>query len=307
MELLDLEIIDPKKGNRFRFEYNSHLGDFKTAKHDPEAVYLMPFTHGTWHRIYQGYHGKASHFEKGMEFAVDFKMEEGTSLRAARGGTVIAVKEDSNRGGWSKSFYGHSNHVHILHEDGSIAKYEHLKQDGALVELGQKVAAGQEIGLSGNTGRSSGPHLHFEVTLPTSEGKSQSIPTKFYNHLGEVVDPEAGERYFALHPGKPKFEAKFPPDPTNADFEAHKETIPKDNRISSREVEIDTTTVIYIRNGFAEAKEIEFAMPQLDNLTASKPVPLKMTVEPATERFVLFVRHKDLEQQTRWRINWTYK
>lgn len=73
---------------------------------------------------------------------------------------------------------------------GTVATYAHLKKDGALVEIGDQVYAGQVIGFSGNTGYSTFPHLHFVVL----KGK-QSIPIRFRNQYtilyeGQVYEHE---------------------------------------------------------------------------------------------------------------------
>jgi murein DD-endopeptidase MepM/ murein hydrolase activator NlpD len=65
----------------------------------------------------------------------------------------------------SRDNRGRANFIRILHDDGSMALYAHLAVDGVLVRIGQEVTAGQRIGLSGNTGFSTGPHLHFAVQV----------------------------------------------------------------------------------------------------------------------------------------------
>jgi murein DD-endopeptidase MepM/ murein hydrolase activator NlpD len=72
---------------------------------------------------------------------------------ASSGGTVSSA-------GWSG---GYGYQVLITHPDGSQTRYAHLSK--VLVSAGQSVAQGQKIGLSGNTGISTGPHLHFEIIL----------------------------------------------------------------------------------------------------------------------------------------------
>lgn len=72
---------------------------------------------------------------------------------ASSGGTVT-------RAGWG-SGYGYV--VYIRHADGRETRYGHLSK--VLVKAGQQVSQGQKIALSGNTGRSTGPHLHFELRI----------------------------------------------------------------------------------------------------------------------------------------------
>jgi murein DD-endopeptidase MepM/ murein hydrolase activator NlpD len=67
----------------------------------------------------------------------------------------------------------------IYHEDGTFAEYVHLKKDGAQVSVGDMVSAGDFIAYSGNTGWSSGPHLHFMVFQFTKEGTRKSFKTLF--------------------------------------------------------------------------------------------------------------------------------
>jgi len=86
--------------------------------------------------------------------AVDYGAPVGTPIRAADGGTVIV----SRVGGWNG---GYGNYIVIDHHDGTQTLYAHLSQN--LVWQGQTVVASQQIAASGNTGRSTGPHLHFEV------------------------------------------------------------------------------------------------------------------------------------------------
>lgn len=82
---------------------------------------------------------------------VDLAVPVGTAVRAAGPGIVLSAGRDG----------GYGNLITVLHVDGTVTAYAHLAK--ILVSVGQKVIAGQRVGLSGNTGQSTGPHLHFEV------------------------------------------------------------------------------------------------------------------------------------------------
>lgn len=127
-------------------------------KEDTSFVYSLPYEKGKKHLLVQGYFSHFSHKERA---ALDFKMKRGTPVLAARGGVVVRVKEDGNKGGWNKKYRPFGNVIVIQHEDGSRAGYWHLQYNGALVNVGDTVKQGQQIGLSGKTGYTLFPHLHF--------------------------------------------------------------------------------------------------------------------------------------------------
>ena len=184
------------RGSRaYSFSYSWIIGD-KDAVHDDSYIYKLPYSTGTSHRVSQGY--DTIHTHKGRsKYAVDFAMEEGTKIYAARGGKVIKTKSDSNLGGYSKEFASHGNYVTIAHSDGTFATYYHLKQHGVLVKVGDEVEKGYAIGYSGNTGYSSGPHLHFSVFRAISASSTHSIAVKFASANGVVSDPKEGALYQA--------------------------------------------------------------------------------------------------------------
>ncbi|TAF48788.1 MAG: M23 family metallopeptidase, partial [Sphingobacteriia bacterium] len=109
---------------------------------------------------------------------LDFTMPEGTAVHAARSGVVIQLVDKNNQGCGNETCKNFNNYINILHDDGSIANYSHLQQNGVSCQLGQRVNAGDRIGWSGNTGWSTGPHLHFIVFLPQF-GKVVSQDTYF--------------------------------------------------------------------------------------------------------------------------------
>jgi len=97
--------------------------------------------------------------------AIDFPLPIGTKILAAKSGTVVDVKVDSKKGGFNKKYADlkYLNYLTIKHSNGEFSQYAHLKHNGALVKLGDKVKEKQPIALSGNTGYTSEPHLHFHV------------------------------------------------------------------------------------------------------------------------------------------------
>jgi murein DD-endopeptidase MepM/ murein hydrolase activator NlpD len=128
-------------------------------------------------------------------------MAIGEMITAARGGNVIAVEEQYVDYDLTP---GHENFVFIDHGDCTYSFYAHLTQFGALVDVGDAVDAGQDIGLSGHTGNSSWPHLHFQVGLLGGDNcdriTGQTIATTFRNTRPHPDGLQDGERYEALDP-----------------------------------------------------------------------------------------------------------
>jgi murein DD-endopeptidase MepM/ murein hydrolase activator NlpD len=102
-------------------------------------------------------------------------MPVGTPVFAARGGVVAAVRDDCSMGGVDPKLLDECNLITIIHGDGTLANYLHLRKGGVLVRLGKHVRSGDLIGFSGNTGYTSEPHLHFEVSCLT-DGVSPNVP-----------------------------------------------------------------------------------------------------------------------------------
>ncbi|MDI3406820.1 M23 family metallopeptidase [Streptomyces cavernicola] len=116
--------------------------------------------------------GMWSHKHSGQDFAVPV----GTKVTAVHNGTV--VKAGPNGAGDGPAY---GNAVVIKHENGRYSQYAHLSKVG--VKIGQKVKTGQEIARSGNTGNSSGPHLHFEIRTSPNYGSAIN-PVTFMRSLG---------------------------------------------------------------------------------------------------------------------------
>ena len=123
--------------------------------------------------------GSGETHTKEYEFSYDFSVPEGTTVYAMEAGIVIRVIQKYTEAHQDKKRMGEVNKVEILHQDGSVAAYVHLKANSVPVNLCDKVLSGQIIGLSGNTGFSTGPHLHVDVTRPIGAGKFRTIPIGF--------------------------------------------------------------------------------------------------------------------------------
>jgi murein DD-endopeptidase MepM/ murein hydrolase activator NlpD len=150
-------------------------------KDDTSYIYMLPFEDSKAHLLVQGYFGKFSHKERA---ALDFKMKIGTKILAARDGIVTRVKEDGTKGGAKREFRSEGNNIIIQHGDNSRSGYWHIQKDGALVNVGDSVKKGQVIALSGNTGYTAFPHLHFIVWRSDARGQWQQVATRFQTSKG---------------------------------------------------------------------------------------------------------------------------
>lgn len=158
-------------------------------------TYDLPYRRASY-RVTQAEKGSLTHTQgSGAEYAVDWAMPLGTVVCAAREGTVVALRQDSTVGVMNPKFANYGNFVVIRHDDGTFAEYGHLKRKGVLVWLGQRVKSRDVIGLSGGTGYSSGPHLHFGVFQTVDGQVRKSIPVQFRTKGGRVETLKAGEAY----------------------------------------------------------------------------------------------------------------
>ncbi|MFT5480276.1 MAG: murein DD-endopeptidase MepM/ murein hydrolase activator NlpD, partial [Bacteroidia bacterium] len=133
---------------------------------DSSYIYAFPFDVGKRVHLVQGYHSSFSHHG---EYSSDFKVPIGTKVFCCRPGKVVQLKNDSEVGGLKEEYLNQGNHIVIEHEDGSLAGYWHLQFQSSSVKLNDSVAKGELIALSGNTGYSAFPHLHFMVFTYTPE------------------------------------------------------------------------------------------------------------------------------------------
>jgi murein DD-endopeptidase MepM/ murein hydrolase activator NlpD len=156
------------------------------------SPYVLPWTVGETYRVGQGNCGPGSHAAGAVvQYAYDILMPIDTAVLAVRSGRVLAIEERFQNG---TRIPGQENYVNVLHSDGTIAGYVHLTRDGALVEVGDSVVQGQVIGLSGDSGSSSEPHLHFHVQQ--CDGCS-TAPVTFRNTTANPRGLVEGDAYTA--------------------------------------------------------------------------------------------------------------
>ena len=149
-----------------------------------EVTYSLPIDENSRWELGQEFNGEYSHHDEQNRYAVDFIVPVGTPVLAARAGVVMETIANYDTGGQNAKIYaGRANFIRILHDDGSMALYAHLKENGILVSIGQRVGVGEPIGHSGNTGFSSGPHLHFALQINTGM-RLASIPFKMVGPQG---------------------------------------------------------------------------------------------------------------------------
>ena len=175
------------------------VGGDGTCRRVTRSLVQAPLAAGTEATVSQCNYGYFSH-DSASAYAVDIAVPVGTELLAVRSGTVVAFREDSESGCGDESCADEANWLILAHDDGTHAAYFHLDTLGVLVELGERVCAGQLVALSGNTGFSTGPHLHLEVrdfvALAAQFGFEELVPTtggapvNGVTLVGSVVEPD---------------------------------------------------------------------------------------------------------------------
>ena len=159
---------------------------------DLDYLYRFPFKKGRRYEVSQSFNGKASHYNEKSKYAIDFQLNVGEPVYAARDGIVVKVIDWFTKQG-GKELRNSANRIVILHSDGTLGSYVHLDYKGSFVKEGQIVEKGQKIAISGLTGYTRGPHLHFVVR----KENDIAIPVFFKGFEGKVL--KKGKRYKVIN------------------------------------------------------------------------------------------------------------
>jgi murein DD-endopeptidase MepM/ murein hydrolase activator NlpD len=170
-----------------KYAWRAALGS-PDAVHQPTRPYRVPFGVGSTYLITQAYPSRITHTTADSQYAVDIALPDGTPVYAAREGTVINARHDYFRGAIDPVMLDQANVVQILHSDGTIGVYAHLHWDSIRVRIGAHVVRGEYIADSGNTGFTSGPHLHFAV-IRSAGATNVSVPVEFAGIADVPVTP----------------------------------------------------------------------------------------------------------------------
>jgi len=187
---MQIAVLNPKASFRYQLRFRSVPGDYR-ARPDDSVRYQLPFPPDRQFRISQAFEGKFSHYESQNRYAVDIAMPEGTPILAARDGIVMTVDNDFYGAGSDLAKYAdRANNIRIVHSDGTMAVYAHLMLESARVQVGDHVRAGQQLALSGDTGFTRGPHLHF-CLQSNADMDLIAVPFRFTSTKGDFT-PQAG-------------------------------------------------------------------------------------------------------------------
>lgn len=162
------------------------LPGFDASFGDPNAThtkpgYALPFPAGKEYECSQGFDNQGG--THAGEYAADFEMPTGSAVTAARRGVVVFVGR-GRRDAWA---------VRLRHDDGTYATYAHLTTNSETVDVGDAVDVGDTLAKSGDTGQSTGPHLHFQVEKADGNDGWETIPWQLdgRNVLVDGQEPSA--------------------------------------------------------------------------------------------------------------------
>ena len=191
-ELLIVEPEDTRQVMNFAYEFGYLPGD-PNARHAPQQPYRLPYAVAKSFFVSQAPPDAITHQDPSSRDAIDFVMPVGSGVYAARGGVVLDVASRNFRAGTDLQRDGpRANVVRVLHQDGTMAIYAHLNWNSIAVVPGQSVQRGEFLAASGNTGFSTGPHLHF-VVQRNRGGRLVSVPVSFAGPNNSVQNVATGD------------------------------------------------------------------------------------------------------------------
>jgi len=182
--LTKLKVLKPNKRVELSYKFISNFGIHNSNLYEKDFAYNLPFQKSSSFLLNQGYNGQFSHKN---ENSLDFAMPIGTEITAVRGGTVIQVIDNNSKSCAKEECKAYNNYIIVYHSDDTFATYAHIKKDGSLVKVGDKIEQGQKIGLSGDVGYTQGPHLHLIIYKQRLD-KIESLKTNFKIEEGNKKD-----------------------------------------------------------------------------------------------------------------------
>jgi len=189
-----LRLVPRIGGERMSFELSfQHIPGRPGAEHSLESAYRLPYALASSWRVSQAYPSTLTHADQSSVHAIDFVMPIGTGIYAARAGVVIEIADKYYSAGLDlNTDLARANIVRVLHDDGTMSLYAHLNWNSIRVRPGQMIERGEYLADSGNTGFSSGPHLHFVVQRNVG-GAIESLPVDFAGPAGATVRLATGD------------------------------------------------------------------------------------------------------------------